>query len=408
MLYHLYDMQQTLLSPVRLAAEAVQNVFSHPMLPMSYTRFGRAMAAGAEMIERATRRYGKPAFRLDTTTVDGVEVPVVEEVVFSKPFCDLLHFRRDTGTERDDPAVLVVAPMSGHYATLLRGTVEALLPDHDVYITDWVNAALVPMIEAPQFDLDDYVDYLIEIIRFLGPETHLIAVCQPSVPVMAAVSLISAMDPAAAPRSMTLMGGPIDTRVNPTKVNKLAEERSIEWFERTVVTNVPPGYPGFMRSVYPGFIQLSGFMSMNLDRHVGSAMKQFQHLVRGDGLSAQGHREFYDEYLSVMDLDAAFYLQTVRVAFQEHALPNGTWVSRDRQVDPGAIRNTALLTVEGELDDISGVGQTYAAHALCRNLPADRHRHWLQKNVGHYGIFNGKRWRGEIMPQVRGFIRENR
>ncbi len=408
MLYHLYDMQQTLLTPVRLAAETVQNVFSHPMMPVSYTRFGRAMAAGAEMVERATRRYGKPAFRLDTVVIDGVETPVVEEVVHSNPFCDLLHFRRDTLTERDDPVVLVVAPMSGHYATLLRGTVEALLPDHDVYVTDWVNAALVPVIEAATFDLDDYVDYLIEFMEFLGPETHLIAVCQPSVPVMAAVSLISAGDPAAAPRSMTLMGGPVDTRVNPTKVNKLAEERSIEWFERSVVTAVPPSYPGFMRRVYPGFIQLSGFMSMNLDRHVGSAMKQFQHLVRGDGLSAHGHREFYDEYLSVMDLDAGFYLQTIKIAFQDHALPTGTWVSRGRPVDPGAIRNTALMTVEGELDDISGVGQTYAAHALCTNLSSDKHRHWLQKNVGHYGIFNGKRWRNEILPQVRGFIRENR
>jgi poly(3-hydroxybutyrate) depolymerase len=408
MLYHLYDMQQTMLTPVRLAAETVQNVFSHPMMPMSYTRFGRAMAAGAEMVERATRRYGKPAFRLDTVAIDGVETPVVEEVVHSRPFCDLLHFRRDTPAERDDPVVLVVAPMSGHYATLLRGTVEALLPDHDVYVTDWVNAALVPVIEAATFDLDDYVDYLIEFMEFLGPETHLIAVCQPSVPVMAAVSLISANDPAAAPRSMTLMGGPVDTRVNPTKVNKLAEERSIEWFERSVIAPVPPAYPGFMRRVYPGFIQLSGFMSMNLDRHVGSAMKQFQHLVRGDGLSAHGHREFYDEYLSVMDLDAGFYLQTIKVAFQDHALPTGTWVSRDRPVDPGAIRNTALMTVEGELDDISGVGQTYAAHALCTNLASDKHRHWLQKNVGHYGIFNGKRWRSEILPQVRGFIRENR
>jgi len=245
-------------------------------------------------------------------------------------------------------------------------------------------------------------------MEFLGPETHLIAVCQPSVPVMAAVSLVSAGDSAMAPRSMTLMGGPVDTRVNPTKVNKLAEERSIEWFERSVIAPVPPSYPGFMRRVYPGFIQLSGFMSMNLDRHVGSAMKQFQHLVRGDGLSAHGHREFYDEYLSVMDLDAGFYLQTIKVAFQDHALPTGTWVSRGRPVDPGAIRNTALMTVEGELDDISGVGQTFAAHALCTNLPSDKHRHWLQKNVGHYGIFNGKRWRSEILPQVRGFIRENR
>jgi poly(3-hydroxybutyrate) depolymerase len=408
MLYHLYDMQQTLLTPVRLAAETVQNVFSHPMMPISYTRFGRAMAAGAEMVERATRRYGKPAFRLDTVAIDGEPVPVVEEVVDSKPFCDLLHFRRDTAAGRDDPKVLVVAPMSGHYATLLRGTVEGLLPDHDVYITDWMNAALVPMVEASAFDLDDYVDYVMDFLRVLGPETHVVAVCQPSVPVMAAVALLSAEEPAAAPRSMILMGGPVDTRVNPTKVNKLAEQRSIDWFERSVISAVPPAYPGFMRRVYPGFLQLTGFMGMNLDRHVGSAMKQFQHLVRGDGLSAQGHREFYDEYLSVMDLDAAFYLQTIRVAFQDHALPRGTWVSRGRTVDPGAIRSTALMTVEGELDDISGVGQTFAAHALCANLPADRRRHWLQKNVGHYGIFNGRRWRDEILPQIRGFVRDNR
>jgi poly(3-hydroxybutyrate) depolymerase len=408
MLYHLYDMQQTLLTPVRLAAETVQNVFSHPMMPISYTRFGRAMAAGAEMVERATRRYGKPAFRLDTVAIDGETVPVVEEVVDSKPFCDLLHFRRDTAAGRDDPKVLVVAPMSGHYATLLRGTVEGLLPDHDVYITDWMNAALVPVVEASAFDLDDYVDYVMDFLRVLGPETHVVAVCQPSVPVMAAVALLSAEEPAAAPRSMILMGGPVDTRVNPTKVNKLAEQRSIDWFERSVISAVPPAYPGFMRRVYPGFLQLTGFMGMNLDRHVGSAMKQFQHLVRGDGLSAQGHREFYDEYLSVMDLDAAFYLQTIRVAFQDHALPRGTWVSRGRAVDPGAIRSTALMTVEGELDDISGVGQTFAAHALCANLPADRRRHWLQKNVGHYGIFNGRRWRDEILPQIRGFVRDNR
>ncbi len=409
MLYHFYDLQQTMLSPVRLAAETAQHVFSHPMMPMAYTSMGRAMAAGAEMVERATRRYGKPAFGLGQVTIDGESCPIVEEVVYSKPFCDLLHFERQTPALRDDPKVLVVAPMSGHYATLLRGTVEALLPDHDVYVTDWVNAALVPLMgEESIFNLDSYVDYLIEFLEVLGPETHLLAVCQPSVPVMAAVSLMSADDGARAPRSMTLMGGPVDTRVNPTKVNQLAAERSLEWFERSVLSNVPPAYPGFMRRVYPGFLQLSGFMSMNLDRHVGSAVKQFQHLVRGDGLGAQGHREFYDEYLSVMDLDAAFYLQTIKVAFQDHDLPRGTLVSRGRKVDPGAIRNTALLTVEGELDDISGVGQTYAAHALCNNLPADKHRHWLQKNVGHYGIFNGKRWRTEILPQVRGFIRDNR
>jgi poly(3-hydroxybutyrate) depolymerase len=407
MLYQLYDWQQTMLSPVRLTAETVQHVFSHPMMPMSYTRMGRAMAAGAEMVERATRRYGKPEFGLPNTLVDGTPVAVREDVVLSKPFCDLLRFARETPAERDDPKVLVVAPMSGHYATLLRGTVEALLPGHDVHITDWMNAAHVPLADGV-FDLDAYVDYLIEFLEFLGPETHVIAVCQPSVPVLAAVALMSADAPAAAPRSITLMGGPIDTRVNPTKVNKLAAEKPIEWFERSVVQNVPPGHQGFMRRVYPGFIQLSGFMSMNLDRHVGSALKQFNHLVRGDGESAQNHREFYDEYLSVMDLDAAFYLQTVRVAFQEHALPRGIWISRNRKVDAHAIRGTALMTVEGELDDISGVGQTFAAHELCANLPADKHRHWLQPKVGHYGIFNGKRWKTEILPQVRDFIRANR
>lgn len=407
MLYHLYDLQQTMLSPVRLAAETMQHVFSHPMMPMSYTRMGRAISAGAEMVERATRRYGKPEFALPTTVVDGQIAAVKEEVVFSKPFCDLLHFARETPTERDDPKVLVVAPMSGHYATLLRGTVEGLLPDHDVYITDWMNAAHVPLVDGV-FDLDSYVDYLMEFLEFLGPETHAIAVCQPSVPVLAAAALMSAEAPHAAPRSMILMGGPIDTRVNPTKVNKLAADKPIEWFERSVVQNVPPGYQGFMRRVYPGFIQLSGFMSMNLDRHVGSALKQYNHLVRGDGDSAQNHREFYDEYLSVMDLDAEFYLQTVRIAFQEHALPRGTWISRNRPVDTKAIRTTALMTVEGELDDISGVGQTFAAHALCSGLPADKHRHWLQPKVGHYGIFNGKRWRTEILPQVRDFIRDNR
>jgi poly(3-hydroxybutyrate) depolymerase len=404
MLYHLYDWQHAMISPSRMVAETLQHLFSHPLLPISYTRLGRAIAAGSEIYERSTRRYKKPEFRLPHTTIDGAAVAVELETVARKPFCDLLHFRRDT--KRKDPKVLLVAPLSGHYATLLRGTVQGLLPQHDVYITDWINACEVPA-ERGRFDLDDYIDYVIAFLRKLGPDVHVIAVCQPSVPVLAAVSLMSADNDAAVPRSMTLMGGPIDTRVNPTQVNKLAAMRSIEWFEHTVVTTVPATYPGFMRRVYPGFLQLTGFMTMNLDRHLGSTVRHFQHLVRGDGDSAASHRAFYDEYLSVMDLTAEFYLQTVKTAFQDHALPLGTMTSRGRKVDPGAIRKTALMTVEGELDDISGAGQTVAAHGLCASLPQSKRRHLLQQKVGHFGIFNGKKWRGEILPQVSAFIREN-
>lgn len=403
-LYQLYDLHQAAMSPVRLAAEALQQIFSHPLLPVAYTKFGRALAAGSELVERATRRYGKPDFGLDTVVIGGQSIAVKLELVLHRPFCDLLHLRR--AIQRRDPKVLVVAPLSGHYATLLRGTVAGLLPDHDVYITDWTNAANVPL-QRGRFDLDDYIDYVVDFLRLLGPDAHVIAVCQPSVPVLAAIALIAAERPREAPRSMTLMGGPIDTRVNPTKVNRLAATRSLEWFERAVISQVPAVYPGFMRRVYPGFIQLSGFMGMNLDRHVGSALNHFNHLVRGDGESAASHRAFYDEYLSVMDLPAEFFLQTVKTVFQDHALPLGRMVSRARKVDTRAIRRTALLTVEGELDDISGPGQTAAAHDLCPNIPAAKRAHHLQARVGHFGIFNGTRWRAEILPRVRGFIRDN-
>jgi poly(3-hydroxybutyrate) depolymerase len=404
MLYHLYDWHQAMLSPLRLTAETLQHVFTHPLLPVAYTRVGRSIAAGSELFERATRRYGKPGFNIDAIDIDGTLVPVQTELVLRKPFGDLLQFSRET--TRSDPKVLLVAPLSGHYATLLRDTVIGLLPDHDVYITDWMNAAEVPAAKG-RFDLDDYIDYLVEFLTVLGPDTHVIAVCQPSVPVLAAISLMSADTPNLAPRSMTLMGGPIDTRVNPTKVNKLAEDRSLEWFERSVITTVPLTYPGFMRRVYPGFLQLSGFMSLNLDRHVGSALRHFNHLVKGDGESAEGHRRFYDEYLSVMDLTAEFYLQTIKTAFQDHALPKGTMTSRGRAVEPSAIRRTALMTVEGEFDDISGIGQTAAAHELCSSLPPDRRKHHLQKSVGHFGIFNGRRWRNEVKPAIGAFIRAN-
>jgi poly(3-hydroxybutyrate) depolymerase len=304
---------------------------------------------------------------------------------------------------RPQPKVLIVAPMSGHYATLLRGTVEAFLPNHDVYITDWTDARMVPL-AAGRFDLDDYIDYVISILHRLGGDTHVIAVCQPSVPVLAATALMEAANDPYAPLSITLMGGPIDTRCNPTGVNKLAEARGVDWFRRNVITKVPFPHPGVMRDVYPGFLQLNGFVSMNLDRHLDAHKNLFYHLVQGDGDSVQKHREFYDEYLAVMDLTAEFYLQTVDTVFVQHALPKGRMTHRDRPVDPSAIRNTALLTVEGEKDDISGVGQTEAAHRLCVNIPADRKAHYLQLGVGHYGVFNGSRFRSEIAPRIADFM----
>lgn len=409
MLYNLYELQHALLTPARLGAELTRTVWQHPWNPLSYTQAGRTIAAGAELFERVTRRFGKPAFGLHETVIDGQAVAIHEDIIAEKPFCTLLHFRRET--ERKDPRVLIVAPMSGHYATLLRGTVEALLPHHDVYITDWQDARQVPQREG-RFNLDDYIDYLRSFLSMLGPNTHMIAVCQPAVPVFAATALMEAANDPNRPQSITLMGGPIDTRVSKTKVTELAEERPLRWFEKTVIHDVPAYYPGAWRKVYPGFLQLGGFMSMNLDRHVGSHLKFYHHLVIGDGESAESHRRFYNEYMSVMDITAEFYLQTVETVFQRHLLPKGRMMWRDPitdeliPVDPTAITRTALLTIEGELDDISAHGQTTAAHKLCVNLPPDRQYHHFQMNVGHYGIFNGRRWQGEIMPRIRHFIRQ--
>ena len=409
MLYQLYDVYQASLTPARIGAEMVKNALQNPFVPASYTLAGRTMAAGAEMFERATRRFGKPEFELHETVIDGKRVEVIEEDILQKPFCTLMRFRRRI--RRNDPKVLIVAPISGHHATLLRGTVEALLPHHDVYITDWEDARQVPL-KAGRFNLDDYVAYLIEFIRLLGPDVHLIAVCQPAVPVFVAASLMNAWKDPKTPASMTLMGGPIDPRVSKTAVTELAEQRPISWFEQTVCTDVPWYYPGAYRKVYPGFIQLGGFMSMNLDRHVGSHMQFFQHLVQGDGDGADKHRKFYNEYLAVMDLPAEFYLQTVEIVFQKHQLPKRQMKWKDpatgqlHDVDPYNITKTALLTIEGELDDISARGQTYAAHGLCKNLPLNKQFHLMQEGVGHYGIFNGQKWRKNIMPVVRNFIRQ--
>jgi poly(3-hydroxybutyrate) depolymerase len=406
MFYQLYELNHAALAPFRAAADIMRFAYSNPLNPFSQTPLGRTISASLEMFERTTRRYGKPEFGLNETVIDGKKVSVREEVVWARSFCNLLHFSRDVPAGHSgDPRILIVAPMSGHYATLLRGTVEALLPSADIYITDWIDARMVPMTEGT-FDLSDYIDYVIEMLHFLGHDTHVVAVCQPSVPVLAAAAIMEEAKDPLAPSSMTLMGGPIDTRINPTAVNNLAKERPLEWFADNVVMNVPWPQPGFMRSVYPGFLQLSGFMSMNLDRHLIAHKEFFMHLVKNDG-EPEKHRDFYDEYLAVMDLTAEFYLQTVEQVFMKHALPKGELMHRGKLVDPSAIRNVALLTVEGENDDISGVGQTHAAQTICVNVPEHMRMHYLQPDVGHYGVFNGSRFRREIAPRIVSFTRQH-
>ena len=403
MFYQLYEMNHAAMAPFRATADAMRLAYRHPFNPLSHTVVGRTLAAGFEVFERVTRRYGKPEFGLPTTKVNGHTVTVSEEIVWQKPFCNLIHFRRElpAGVE-PGPRILIVAPMSGHYATLLRGTVEALMQGADVYITDWIDARMVPVTDGG-FDLDDYIDYVIEMIHHLGADTHVVAVCQPSVPVLAAVAVMEANDDPLYPSSMTLMGGPIDTRSNPTAVNELAQNKPLDWFKDNVIMNVPWPQPGFMRAVYPGFLQLSGFMSMNLDRHMIAHKEFYMNLVKNDGDSAERHRDFYDEYLAVMDLTAEFYLQTVDTVFIKHSLPKGEMLHRGKLVDTKAIRKVALLTVEGENDDISGVGQTRAAQTICPNIPDDKRMHYLQPDVGHYGVFNGSRFRKEIAPRIIAF-----
>jgi poly(3-hydroxybutyrate) depolymerase len=406
--YWLYEMGLAALNPARSYADAGRLLFKNPANPWTHTEFGKTFAAACEMFERSTRRYGKPEWNIASTLVGGERVAVNIAAIWERPFCRLLHFKRDLEhpVRRPQPRVLIVAPMSGHYPTLLRGTVEGFLPNHDVYLTEWIGARMVPVSEGP-FDLDDYIDYLISILHLLNGDVHVIAVCQPSVPVLAAVARMEADGDPHVPHSMVLMGGPIDTRINPTEVNTLAEHRGIEWFQRNVITKVPFPNPGFMRDVYPGFLQLHGFVSMNLERHLEAHRNLFHNLVKGDGDSAQKHREFYDEYLAVMDLCAEFYLQTVESVFLRHALPKGQLTHRGIPIDPAKICRVALMTVEGENDDISGVGQTEAAHALCRNIPHDRKAHWLQPDVGHYGVFNGSRFLAEIAPRIADFVLSN-
>ena len=401
-LYGLHELHHAAIAPINMLASAMATMMRNPFSPLAYTGYGRHAAAAAEVLERVTHRYAKPEFGITHTLVDGKSVKIIEEVVAEKPFCRLLNFKKANG--KAQPKLLLVAPMSGHHATLLRGTVEAMLPFLDVYITDWLDAKNISADEG-EFRLETYIDYVIDFTRML-PNVHLMAVCQPSVPVLVAAAVMNEAGDKLAPLSMTLIGGPIDTRANPTKVNLAATEKTLEWFEKNVITHVPVNYTGFMRRVYPGFLQLTGFMSLNLDRHINAHKDLYKHLVQGDGESATAHKKFYDEYLSVSDLPAEFYLDTIDQVFQRQLLPKGEFIYKNKKVKPELITETALLTLEGELDDISGVGQTEAAQKLCKNLPKNMRKHYVQKGVGHYGIFNGRKFRENVVPIIVDFVKK--
>lgn len=410
MLYTLYEAGYYATTPMRFAARLTREFWNSPLNPAAETDVGRRLFAGADLFANLTRRYGKPAWGIDQVEIEGCPVRVRATEVWSSPWVKLTHFTRDmadmrkAGRRELEPAVLIVAPLSGHYATLLRGTVQAFLQDHEVFITEWSNARDVPVMEG-RFDFHDYIDHVREMLRQLGPRPHVVAVCQPGPPVLAAVSLMAEDNEECRPATMTFMGSPIDARLSPTVTNKLAEEKPFAWFQSNMVYTVPGPYPGAGRRVYPGFVQLASFMSMNLEKHQEAHLRYLQHMMDGDGDGADKHLEFYDEYLSVLDLSEEFYLQTVDVVFQRYLLPKGELVHRGRPVRPDRITDVGLLTVEGENDDISGIGQTQAAHDLCAGLPAELKEDYVQPTVGHYGVFNGKRFREEIYPRVRAFIR---
>ncbi len=403
MLYNAYEIHRNLLAGASAMATASVEMLQNPANPFAYFGGGPLLASALDVFAHAAAPRGKPAFNLPTTTIDGRDVPVIERVEARRAFGQLRHFVRD-GAREDDPRLLIVAPMSGHFATLLRGTVARMLPGHDVYIADWADARDVPLSEGA-FDLDDYVDYLVGWLEYLGPGAHMLAVCQPSVPCLAAAALMSANQHPCRPRTLTMMGGPIDTREGPTAVNDLAQERPLSWFRQNVITTVPFSYAGAGRKVYPGFMQLAGFMTMNLGNHLMSHWQMFRHLVQGDEDSADATKKFYDEYRSVCDMTAEFYLQTVQEVFKKHSLPRGEFLHRGTRVDPGAITDIGLLAVEGEKDDISGIGQTRAALEIATSLPDALKGYYLAEDVGHYGIFNGSKWRGRIAPVVEQWIR---
>ncbi len=408
MLYQLYESQRALLSPFSEFASATAKLYSHPLSPFTHTPLAHRISAGLDLMHRLSKEYEKPEFGITSANVSGVDVAVQEQVIIEKPFCRLLRFKRFTDDPtvlarlKEQPTVLVVAPLSGHHATLLRETVKMLLIDHKVFITDWTDARMVP-VEDGAFHLDDYIAYVQEFIRHIGPDVNVMSVCQPTVPVLAAVSLMASAGEFT-PRTLVMMGGPIDARKSPTAVNNLAMNKSYEWFENNVIYRVPVSYPGHGRRVYPGFLQHSGFIAMNPDRHLKSHYDYFLDLMRGDDESAEFHRSFYDEYNAVLDMPAEYYLDTIKTIFQEFALVNGTWEVDGQLVRPQDITTSALLTIEGELDDISGAGQTRAAHDLCTGIPKARQFHYDVEGAGHYGIFSGRRWREKVYPQVRDFI----
>lgn len=408
MLYQLHEMNRTLLNPLIQWAEASSKLFTNPVSPFAHTPFAQRIAAGYELVYRLGKDYEKPQFGITTAEVNGQQVSIAEDVVLEKPFCKLLHFRKNLSAEAlahtKLPKVLLVAPLSGHHATLLRDTVRGLLNSHDVFITDWTDARMVPL-DKGAFHLHDYVYYVQEFIRFLGADLNVISVCQPTVPVLAAISLMASANEPNLPKTMVMMGGPIDPRKSPTQVNDLATDKPHSWFENTVIYSVPPNYPGYGRHVYPGFLQHAGFVAMNPRRHAESHWEFYLHLRRGDNESAEEHRKFYDEYNAVLDMPAEYYLETIKTVFQEFALPKGTWMVEGKPVRPQDIKTVALLTVEGELDDISGSGQTRAAHELCAHIPEQMKQHFTAPKCGHYGIFSGRRWREIIAPKIGEFIR---
>jgi len=408
MLYQYYETQRALMAPFSEFASASSKLYNHPLSPFTHTPMAQRVSAGLDLLHRLAKEYEKPEFDIRGATVDGVLVAVQEQVAMEKPFCRLLRFKRFTDDPtalthmKTQPVVLVVAPLSGHHSTLLRDTVKSLLTGHKVFVTDWTDARMVPVSQGP-FHLDDYVAYIQEFIRHIGPEVNVISVCQPTVPVLAAVSLMASRGEFT-PRTMVMMGGPIDARKSPTAVNNLAMNKSHDWFEHNVIYRVPQNYPGATRRVYPGFLQHTGFVAMNPDRHLSSHYDYFLDLVRGDDSSAESHRQFYDEYNAVLDMPAEYYLDTIKVVFQDFALVNGTWEVHGELVKPQDIQTTALLTIEGELDDISGAGQTRAAHGLCTGVPESRRFHYDAMGAGHYGIFSGRRWREHVHPTVSSFI----
>jgi poly(3-hydroxybutyrate) depolymerase len=410
MLYQFHEFQRALFGPLTAWAEAASKSYVNPVSPLAYVPGATRMAAGYELLYRLGKEYEKPEFNIREIEKEGRRIPIIEQVVLERPFCNLLRFKRYADDSaavaqlKDEPVVLVCAPLSGHHATLLRETVRTLLQDHKVYITDWIDARMVDVHTGP-FHLDDYVAYIQEFIRHIGARNlHVISVCQPTVPVLAAISLLASAGEDT-PRTMTMMGGPIDARRSPTSVNSLATRHSYEWFENNVIHTVPPNYPGHGRKVYPGFLQHAGFVAMNPERHMNSHWDFYESLLRGDDDDADAHRKFYNEYNAVLDMAAEYYLDTIRVVFQEFRLAEGTWVVNGEPVRPQDITDTALFTIEGELDDISGDGQTRAAHDLCTGIPAYARRHLTAQQCGHYGIFSGRRWRSEVYPELRDFIR---